>query len=701
MKKFKKIAAVFGAGLLMGTTMGMAADLGDLPAPFVTGGAYTSTAFVVGAKAGTNDDGARTTLTGYFNPHINAEVGGIVASSDTEKLYFGENITNEFTTNLSDGHISSLWDDGISFRGDNYETHEEIVTDGPNEVYLVTSAATGEEELGLDLAMYTIGGSSWGYRYVFDETFQADDNLSTDYELTVDFLGNPIRISSSTASTNTIAITTGIETSGGQDTSIAYGAHTIHVGTIFETKAEIWVDDSAHEFMGETDVETFEVGGAEIDVRLDDIGYTDDTTSRTVLFTYGTDISTSVKHNDAVQTELGQPDVDDTAADALWNWDIQIATDDYPTSGDYIGIVFNQKVSRWDDDPVPLMDGDGWASPYGYLTLDMEVVEQTYNEYKFDFESSVEINSTSDTDTQDVMYITAVGKASEDEGITFAATETSRVAINETGYVWYVDTDGDFQPIGYANGTSCGTTALDALCIKSGDTTKSIVFYQNATALVGGGELGTAAQRFRLEDVESGDSTSLNVDPTYTRVNLTIGDQKLGGTLGDADAADLVYYSTITGALVAKSIYAFDEPNGGNAMTLAGLQFTNVESNLDSDELVVMVPEEEPYVEVTFNVRSIGAAADPVLTTDSGASSYTNLILVGGPCVNTLTAEYMGLPADSCEAASTIAENSAIIKLVSGDTKTALIVAGWEKADTARAATTVAAGGLTGMEMTA
>jgi hypothetical protein len=692
MKKFKKIAAVFGAGLLMGTTMGMAADLGDLPAPFVTSGAYTSTAFVVGAKAGTNDDGARTTLTGYFNPHINAEVGGIVASSDTEKLYFGENITNEFATNLTDGDVSVLWDDGISFRGDNYETHEEIVVDGTDEVYITTSAFTGEEELGLDPAIYTVGASSWGYKYMFDETFEAGDSVSTDNELTIDFLGSPIRISSSTALTGTISLTTGIETSSGQDSSISYDGHTIHVGTIFETKAEVWVDDSEHEFMSEADVETFEVSGAEIDIRLDDIGYTDDTTSRTVLFTYGTDISTSVKDGDAVQAELGQPDVDDDSSDALWNWDINITTNDNFTSGDHIGIVFNQKVSKWDDVPAPLMGGESWATPYGYITLDVEYAEQSYQEYKFEFEDNFDFGNNSMTE-QDTMVITAVGNAAEDEGFTWDSTETWKVAVNASGTVWYEDNDGDFIVGGIANGTSCGSTST--LCFDNRDTTKYIVFYDNA----GAGaviENGTGVvKEFKIEDVEATDTTS--VSAAFTNVSATIASQKFGATAGDADAADLVY--NVESA--AKNIYSFDEPNGGNAMTLAGLQFTDVESNLDSDEIVVMVPEDEPYVEVTFNVRSTGAAADPVLTTDSGASSYTNLILVGGPCVNTLTAEYMGLPADSCEAESTIAENSAIIKLVSGDTKTALIVAGWEKADTARAATTVAAGGLTGMEMTA
>jgi len=65
-----------------------------------------------------------------------------------------------------------------------------------------------------------------------------------------------------------------------------------------------------------------------------------------------------------------------------------------------------------------------------------------------------------------------------------------------------------------------------------------------------------------------------------------------------------------------------------------------------------------------------------------------NLILVGGPCVNKLTAEALGLPYPSCGAASTIPENAAMIKLVEnafGGGKVALVVAGWNAENTVAA----------------
>jgi S-layer protein (TIGR01564 family) len=68
-----------------------------------------------------------------------------------------------------------------------------------------------------------------------------------------------------------------------------------------------------------------------------------------------------------------------------------------------------------------------------------------------------------------------------------------------------------------------------------------------------------------------------------------------------------------------------------------------------------------------------------------------NLILVGGPCVNTLTAQALGLPAGTCGNASTVPVNNAMIKIVNNaftNGLTALVVAGWE-AENTRAACSV------------
>ncbi|MBT6023137.1 S-layer protein, partial [Candidatus Woesearchaeota archaeon] len=71
-----------------------------------------------------------------------------------------------------------------------------------------------------------------------------------------------------------------------------------------------------------------------------------------------------------------------------------------------------------------------------------------------------------------------------------------------------------------------------------------------------------------------------------------------------------------------------------------------------------------------------------------------HLILVGGPAVNSLTAEALGLEFPTSGVASTIPENKAILKWIDGafgGSNTVLIVAGWEAAETQAAASVLQA----------
>jgi hypothetical protein len=699
MKKFIRKVAALGAGsaMLIGTLGGALAageTLADLPEPFVVNGVYADVAMVVGADAGSNDDAARTTVKGYFNDFATGEgVGAISSSSDTEKLYFGENLTQEFSTTLDDGDISDLWDDSVDFRGNAIETHEEIViptTGNGDTVYLASSGLEGEEELSLDLALYTNGANtSWGYRYVFDEN--VEDNITTDHEFKIEFLGKEIRISDTTESTNTVVITTGTQDALKQDTTVDSGnGHTIHIGTIFETKVEVWVDDLSAKFLDEGDEETFNIGSDQVEVKVDDIGYTDDVESRTALITYGEDISTSVKHGDAVQTELGEADVDDKSSDAVWNWDISVSTDEYFNNTDYIGIEYNQKVSKYDDDPLPVMSGEFFATPYNYITLDFEVPDQTYVEYSFVFESDYAMNSTDEA----MLLITAEGRSGENDGFDIAGTETDQVLVNGSAFVYYLDSDGEWNHGDYANSTTFGTgLSIEA----SSDTTKYIYFKDVNGAVLNFTGDGAAVASMFVEDVETNDENSYT--GTYLQANMTIADAKLGATQSTAEAGDLYYYRVNNTALTNAALTEIQSWDDGALLSAYGIKVTgsggaeDIKSTVENDELYFWVPEDEAYGEVTFNVRTTGSAVEPVLTSETGASAYDNLILVGGPCVNSLTAEYMGLTYPACESASTIPENQAIIKLVEMNGKSALIVAGWEQADTQRAASKLSEGG--------
>ena len=710
MKKFiRKIAAVgAGSAVLFGTMAGALAageTLADMPAPFIVNDAYADVAMVVGADAGSNDNAARTTVKGYFDDYaIGTGVGEITASSDTEKLYFGENLSQEFSADLDDGKISTLWDDGIDFRGENYETSEHVNVSTSDVVYLATSGITGEEKMGPEAKLYTSGTTmSWGYLYRFDENVK--DGINGSHEMTINFLGQEVRISAADGANDEVTITTGTQKSMKMDTTAESDGHTIHIGTIFQTSVEVWVDDSDHQFLDEDEEETFDVAGGTFEVKVDEIGYAEDVESRTVLVTYGDDISKTVKNGDPVQTELGEPDVDDDAGDATWNWVIKVSEDNRfnasngTSSSDYIGIDWSETVNKYNDDPAPIGNGEYWSSPYGFLTLDFEISEPTYQEYTVELLDNFEMeNATSDSElTEDVVKITAVGRAGQNDGLTIAGTDTYMVTINDSGFVRYYDDNKDWvEASGSANSTTCGT----GLCFEpSSDTTKYITAY-NATDLISPSPFdNSTVDFFIIEDLESGDENSYT--GTYFVFNVSLSANRLGNTVDTSDAGDLVYeerYGVDATAHSNRSIGTWDE-NGGEFLSMYGIKVLDIESDTESDMLTFWLPEEEVYGEVTFNVRSSGSTVEPMLTTESGATGYDNLILVGGPCVNSLTADYMGLTYPACEAASTITENKGLLKLIEDAGKTALIVAGWEIEDTKKAAEKLAAGGLTGTEV--
>lgn len=82
--------------------------------------------------------------------------------------------------------------------------------------------------------------------------------------------------------------------------------------------------------------------------------------------------------------------------------------------------------------------------------------------------------------------------------------------------------------------------------------------------------------------------------------------------------------------------------------------------------------------------------------TDSDKANY-DMVVVGGPCINTVAAAALNLAPNTCGAASGIPENAGLIKVIADQFatgKSVLLVAGWEAADTDLAARIVQSGAL-------
>ena len=143
-----------------------------------------------------------------------------------------------------------------------------------------------------------------------------------------------------------------------------------------------------------------------------------------------------------------------------------------------------------------------------------------------------------------------------------------------------------------------------------------------------------------------------------------------------------------------------------NVVTDAGVIAVSPASYSGSQKVKFKVPAEKLYVKAYVGkagetvtegatYKEMVPVTAPIAVMDTEVTSThraANLITVGGPCVNRITAEALGLTYPACGAASTIPEDAAMLKIVEdfpADGKFTLIVAGWEKENTRTAAEVV------------
>ena len=119
----------------------------------------------------------------------------------------------------------------------------------------------------------------------------------------------------------------------------------------------------------------------------------------------------------------------------------------------------------------------------------------------------------------------------------------------------------------------------------------------------------------------------------------------------------------------------------------------------NQDDLTVLYPEEEADANVFISpvgAEIIGAAGGEITAMSinkigtlgkldsevAGQETNQNMIVVGGPCINTAAAKLMGSDSPLCGEASGISAGSAVIQLFQNGDNVAMLVAGYEAAQT-------------------
>ncbi len=683
---FKKIASVLATTVMLGSTVAFAAAA--WPAPFVKDGAAdaavvygaASTDFVAATELGAALESQVTTSSAVKAGDIKltedeVTLGGVINASGSKII---STIEDNKLSALADDKLS--WDDGTGV--DEYNYHEEIdlvgnmsVITTVNDEKLSGTALTNEQALE--------------YKFVFDDAMNysaVGENDSDTLYLTI--MGQEYEIEDMAATSITVTTSKEISMSVGQE--YMQGTKKVTLVDVFDGSIEVSVD-------GKTEVinegNTKRING--VRVHAETVGYHSNSpeTSKAVV-KIGEDISKTYSSGDEY---IGQDE-----DDPLWVWDIA----NLDSAGGYIGVKYNAKINSANDDVAGdsiKYVGQGYTFPNNYAAVTLDsLTAAKYQDLKVYFEDSVDLfnyadSSTAMAESKPVLVI----EGANTDTLTTGGNETDKVYLylNTTAaafQTFYRDFDGDRTPSGkmrLANASVATITASNATSevpfatIQIGDTDLT------ARVSVTNG-IGTVA-------ITNDDASNAAV------VNLTLGGNKitnttyasgtlegLGTSLEDAQASDIIFANTNVGT----KEYDYMDSYG---IKLADGSTAKAEA--DADVVELSVPEEQVYAQVTVSMGAVVDASSSsikvVKDTEVDSVKDKNLVVVGGSCINTVAAQILGSSTPLCGAAFSDKTGAGVDKYLVqvaaspvNSQKIAMLVAGYEAADTAKAVAKVKEG---------
>ncbi|MBU0962948.1 MAG: hypothetical protein KKD48_03530, partial [Nanoarchaeota archaeon] len=203
-------------------------------------------------------------------------------------------------------------------------------------------------------------------------------------------------------------------------------------------------------------------------------------------------------------------------------------------------------------------------------------------------------------------------------------------------------------------------------------------------ANVGAGTIGGASGcDLGFTEIDTGKETEVTLQNGVTKMNISFR--------YDATDDDIEWNqtgSTALGGSVSLKQKDDDSTNDYAGRTPYGTKIVMYQK--DDGDLTIMYPEEAVYAEVIVAASEAvtGTLATANVVKESEVTDITaqNVILVGGPCANRLTASLTGASSSWPDCSTGYTEGSAMLKLMDNGNKVALIVAGYSADDTKRAA---------------
>jgi hypothetical protein len=670
---------------LLGATMAGAAfmapalaasDLQNYPAPFVDNG-NTNFVIVVGANANPADIAGAINVAVRLGAERGEDVsctGGstVVSGGEDKELALNEALSTFGTMKYN--KLTGYQHGKIRWNSKDVDVDEELSVDG---LAFVTSG--NDTDLGSDVYLGTDSSNYDDFKYSFiidDSDFDwTKVNTTASKKLAIKLLGKSLEITDVDGTTDSITFKFATDVVLGAGETATVDSTTIKVNSIGQNSASITVGSETKIISQDDDEYDF----GSLKVQVNSILYTDDVASRQVDLSVGSDIEKSVTNGDSMET-FGEPDDEN---DAEWVWNIAADVADNTTLT--VGAKYHQKIIDHKD-PLKKV-GQYFNLPNNYSRVSINSFStEDYVTITGDFDDYIDLdklengNADTTTYTQKKGVVLSSNKADTGFRVNVSGTmvETDKVYLlvnNATNLTVGAFEDADNKKKVFYVGNNVSAAVSDQLQIYYQDTTKVVSFNNNATDMA----------LTLVEGVEG--NIVWDVDANA---------KKLGANSGSSEGAEV----TIGG----REIGSVEE----DYRTLYGIIIRDSDSNGDSDQLEIAVPSEQlkatvvvegPKTSVTAaagtTVKKAVPIVDNIARLDTEVTETIkqskNLVLVGGPAVNQLTAQALGLSFPSYGNASTIPEGAAMIKLVDNaftQGKTALVVAGWD-AENTRAACSV------------
>jgi len=702
-KMAKRVAAIsVGAAFLGATITGaLAADLGNYPNPFVdTTNKKFDYLLVLGDDGKPIDTiGATDIASGLASVPV-ASSGGTsisVSGGKTEDIPLGAGIAGteswNFDQELEDDDISSLLDTAVNFQSSEYDVREAVVLSQTGKGFNVSTSLTASEDDYETDVYFEVDRDAIKYYYVFDETIQP--NLSTSSQpLEIKFLGKTLKLTSiSTTANNKFSAYVGTEFYMNVGDEVTVEGKKVNLNNVGSGGAISITVDGVQETIPASSTET--VNG--IEITNDETFYdSNDVSQRSATLIIGEDSQETYTDGDAYVGE------DDNDPDWVWNIDnlnSKLSTTSTATaefSGPYLGIENDFDWDAKNDGPAGLGECIDLSNNYVSICLDsLTVADDNYMEYVFEYESKSDFSDAFVSNTSvPALYM----HTTQDEGfiIDYEQLDWANMTSDaKTKEIWlYYDnvTVGCLDDLEVFYKDASTSKIRLAGTIKTGDATPEFfahISYDNTKDDdIKMYVLGNASSYLNLT-LQPYHSTNL---PNYND-NITMmwgmssnKFNSLGASASSEEAGELLWNNVNIGSK--------DEDH----RTRYGVIIQNPKGSGASDKVKLKISGDQVQANVVLKgtsatvisgggsvISAVDTAPSNVLASEVADKTAYNIITVGGPAVNKVSAELMGLTYPTYGEASGLKEGEAVIELKTNGAKVAMIVAGWEGEDTRRA----------------